>query len=87
MLGMPHPNPVGTVAPADVEEVPPPAEVPTVQQQLLTVNDVCRELGITRSTWDKWRAKRIGPPVVCLPNRSLRVRAGDLTAWIEGCLR
>lgn len=50
---------------------------------LLDVAAVCAELGVTRSTWDKWRARRVGPKTVTLPNGSLRVRRSDLDVWLE----
>jgi predicted DNA-binding transcriptional regulator AlpA len=53
-------------------------------EALLSVDDVCRALELPRSTWDKWRAKRVGPRVIKLPNGSLRVRPSDLAAWLEG---
>ena len=49
---------------------------------LLTVREVCEELGITSSTWDKWRARRVGPPTIVLPNGSLRVRRTELEHWL-----
>lgn len=49
---------------------------------LLTVREVCEELGITSSTWDKWRARRVGPPTIVLPNGSLRVRRSELEHWL-----
>ncbi|NDL60837.1 helix-turn-helix transcriptional regulator [Phytoactinopolyspora mesophila] len=49
----------------------------------LTVADICEELGISRSTFYEWRAKKTAPPCIKLPNGELRVRAADLDAWIE----
>ena len=41
-------------------------------------------LGVTRSTWNKWRGRGDTPRVVKLPNGSLRIRECDLAAWVEG---
>ncbi|WP_447645179.1 helix-turn-helix transcriptional regulator [Nocardioides zeae] len=49
----------------------------------LTVNDVCEELGISRSTFYDWRAGGKAPRCIKLPNGGLRVRRTDLEAWIE----
>jgi predicted DNA-binding transcriptional regulator AlpA len=59
-------------------------KVGTVQgmEALLTVAEVCDELKISRSTWDKWRARRLGPVAVRLPNGELRVRRSELDSWL-----
>lgn len=49
---------------------------------LLTLAEVCDELQVSRSTFYEWRAKRIGPKVVKLPNGQLRVRRSDLDKWL-----
>ncbi len=49
----------------------------------LTVDEVCTELRIARSTWEKWRQKNAGPKVVKLPNGQLRIRRDWLDAWIN----
>lgn len=50
---------------------------------LLTVDEVCARLRIARSTWEKWRARRICPRVIRLPNGSTRVRESDLEVWVR----
>ncbi|GAA3254405.1 helix-turn-helix transcriptional regulator [Dactylosporangium siamense] len=50
---------------------------------LLTIPDVCAELGVSRSTFYDWRAKRKAPPCVKLPNGDLRVRRAELDRWLE----
>ena len=52
-------------------------------EQLMTVEQVCLYLGVSRDTWDKWRSKGTGPKARRLPNGSLRVREEDLAAWFE----
>lgn len=56
---------------------------PTVDgMALLTVPEVCAELGVSRSTWEKWRARRVGPAVIKLPNGELRIRQAELESWL-----
>lgn len=49
----------------------------------MTVPEVCEELGVARSTWEKWRARRVAPPAIVLPNGSLRVRRNELEDWLQ----
>ncbi|WP_201301331.1 helix-turn-helix transcriptional regulator [Nocardiopsis sp. FR6] len=50
----------------------------------LTVDDICAELGVSRSTFHDWRAKRRAPKCTKLPNGSLRVRRSDYDRWLKG---
>ncbi|MER6782710.1 MULTISPECIES: helix-turn-helix domain-containing protein [unclassified Streptomyces] len=52
---------------------------------MLTVPQVCEELGISRSTFYDWRLKRRAPRCIKLPNGELRVRRGDLDIWLNDC--
>lgn len=49
----------------------------------LTVTEICRDLGISRSTFDDWRAKRCAPKCIRLPNGALRIRRADYQAWLD----
>ncbi|WP_080644912.1 helix-turn-helix domain-containing protein [Salinispora pacifica] len=49
----------------------------------LTVDDVCVDLGITRSTFYDWRTKRKGPRARKLPNGEVRIERCDYEAWLE----
>lgn len=51
----------------------------------LTVDDVCAELQIARSTFYDWRAKGRGPLCIRLPNGALRVRRSDFENWLSDC--
>ncbi|MGE9697823.1 helix-turn-helix transcriptional regulator [Streptomyces sp. CH6] len=51
----------------------------------LTVDDVCDELGIARSTFYDWRQKGRGPRCIRLPNGSLRIRRSDFENWLSDC--
>ena len=50
---------------------------------MLTVEQVCAELSVARSTFYDWRAKHRGPKCIRLPNGQLRIRRRDLTDWLE----
>lgn len=50
----------------------------------LTVDEVCLELKISRSTFYEWRQKRRGPRCIRLPNGALRVRRRDFDDWLAG---
>ncbi|MER7365338.1 helix-turn-helix transcriptional regulator [Nonomuraea wenchangensis] len=49
----------------------------------LTVEEVCAELKIARSTFYDWRAKRRGPRCITLANRELRIRRSELDRWLN----
>lgn len=57
----------------------------TRKRGMLTVPEVCDELGVSRSTFYDWRQKRRAPRCIKLPNGDLRVRRGDLEAWLNDC--
>ena len=46
--------------------------------RLLRLEEVFVMLGVARSTWDRWRSCGLTPPLVALPNGSLRVWESDL---------
>ena len=54
-----------------------------MSRTLLTVDQVVDHLQISRSTWDKWRAKGVAPLVITLPNGQLRVDEVDLNLWLD----
>ncbi|MEU3073901.1 helix-turn-helix transcriptional regulator [Streptomyces laurentii] len=49
---------------------------------MLTVPELCDELGISRSTFYEWRQKQRAPRCIKLPNGDLRVRRSDLDLWL-----
>ncbi|MBB2742880.1 UNVERIFIED_ORG: excisionase family DNA binding protein [Microbispora rosea subsp. rosea] len=50
----------------------------------LTVDEVCRELRVSRRAWDRWRAAGSGPKAVRLAgNGPIRVRRDWLDSWLE----
>lgn len=51
----------------------------------LTVDELCAELRVSRSTFYDWRQKGRAPRCVKLPNGSLRIRRSDLENWLTDC--
>jgi predicted DNA-binding transcriptional regulator AlpA len=49
----------------------------------LSLVEVCEDLGISRSTFYDWRAKRKAPPCFKLPNGDLRIRRADYERWLS----
>lgn len=49
----------------------------------MTVAEFCDELGISRSTFDDWRAKSRLPRCIRLPNGSLRIKRTDFDNWLD----
>lgn len=55
----------------------PSTEVTNPHEQLTVA-----ELKVSRSTFYDWRAKRLSPMCIRLPNGALRIRRADLDAWL-----
>lgn len=53
---------------------------PVVEQ--LTVDQVCAELQVARSTFYQWRQVGKAPKCLRLPNGAIRIRRDDLDAWL-----
>jgi predicted DNA-binding transcriptional regulator AlpA len=66
-----------------VKRLPAGPAAPARSRDLLTVAEVCGELQIAQSTFDEWRTKGTGPRCIKLPNSQLRIRRGDLSAWLD----
>ena len=49
----------------------------------MTVEEVMEELGITRRTWQQWRARRCTPVASRLPNGELRMRRSAYNEWLD----
>jgi excisionase family DNA binding protein len=54
-----------------------------VARARLTVQDLCAELDISRSTFYEWRAKGRAPRCIKLPNGEIRIRRTDLERWLD----
>ncbi|GAA4795894.1 helix-turn-helix domain-containing protein [Actinomycetospora chlora] len=63
------------------------ARVPAPRRPVekLTVEQVCDELQVARSTFYQWRQLGKAPKCIRLPNGAIRVRRADLDAWLDGC--
>jgi predicted DNA-binding transcriptional regulator AlpA len=49
----------------------------------MTYEEVLAEVGVTRSTMDKWRVTGRGPKFKKLPNGKLRARRADVEQWLD----
>jgi len=49
----------------------------------MTMTEVLTELGVARSTMDRWRAHGVGPSFKRLPNGQLRLRRRDFEQWLD----
>lgn len=48
----------------------------------LTVDQVCAELQIARSTFYQWRQVGKAPRCARLPNGAIRIRRDDMDSWL-----
>ena len=48
----------------------------------LTVDQLCAELQVARSTFYQWRQVGKAPRCIRLPNGAIRIRRDDLDAWL-----
>ncbi|WP_224389268.1 AlpA family transcriptional regulator [Pseudonocardia sp. ICBG1293] len=55
---------------------------PVAGTEQLTVEQLCAELQVARSTFYQWRQLGRGPRCVRLPNGAIRVCRADLDAWL-----
>ncbi|WP_372407733.1 helix-turn-helix transcriptional regulator [Streptomyces luteireticuli] len=55
----------------------------TRDREKLTLDEVCEELKISRSTFYDWRRKNRAPRCIKLPNGDLRVRRSALDHWLD----
>ena len=53
------------------------------RDERLTVAEVCAELGVARSTFYEWRAKKRAPRCIKLPNGDLRIRRAEFDRWLD----
>ena len=49
----------------------------------LTIDEVCADLGIARSTFYDWRAKKRAPRCIKLPNGDIRIRRTEYERWLS----
>ena len=63
-------------------EISPQRRVAATRKQL-KIEDVCNELGISRSTFYEWRSKGRAPRCLKLPNGEIRIRVADYERWLD----
>jgi excisionase family DNA binding protein len=49
----------------------------------LTIAQLCKELGVSRSTFYEWRAKGRAPRCIKLPNGQIRIRRAEFERWLD----
>ncbi|WP_306371626.1 AlpA family transcriptional regulator [Nocardiopsis sp. CC223A] len=49
----------------------------------LSVDDICADLDVAKSTFHDWRAKGRAPRCTKLPNGALRIRRQDYEEWLQ----
>lgn len=69
---------------------PPPSGRPNGYQTAsarrnLKLPEVLDELGMSRAAFYRLRARGQAPKCIKLPNGQLRIRRGDLDAWLNSC--
>jgi predicted DNA-binding transcriptional regulator AlpA len=53
------------------------------KERHLTIEDVCEDLDIARSTFYDWRAKKRAPRSIKLPNGDIRIRRDEYERWLD----
>ncbi|GGU71365.1 helix-turn-helix transcriptional regulator [Streptomyces nigra] len=53
------------------------------RDEMLTIPQVVKEIGVPRATFYRWRQLKKGPKAIKLPNGAVRIRRSDLERWIE----
>ncbi|MEY9934171.1 excisionase family DNA binding protein [Catenulispora sp. GP43] len=59
----------------------------TASDELLSIAEVCDELGVSRATFYRWRAHRKGPESLRLPNGTVRIRRSALEQFLTACAK
>jgi len=49
----------------------------------LTIEEVCDRLQVSRSTYEKWRARGVAPRARRMPNGRVLTKATDVEQWLE----
>jgi len=57
---------------------------PVYTDELLTVAEMCDELGgVSRRTFYRWRELGVGPHCLKIPNGELRAWRSDFASWLD----
>ncbi len=54
------------------------------REHLITLNELLEIVGVSRSTFEKWRSKSMAPRTYKLPSGGLRFKLSDVEDWLEG---
>lgn len=57
--------------------------MPRANAKKITVDYICEDLGINRSTFYDWRTKGRAPKCMKLPNGDLRIYLSDYEKWLN----
>jgi predicted DNA-binding transcriptional regulator AlpA len=49
----------------------------------MSIDEVCADLDIARSTFYEWRAKKRAPRCLKLPNGDIRIRRDEYERWLD----
>jgi excisionase family DNA binding protein len=60
-----------------------PAQRHLANRKRMTIDELCDDLGISRSTFYDWRAKGRAPRCIKLPNGQIRIRVADYERWLD----
>jgi predicted DNA-binding transcriptional regulator AlpA len=52
-------------------------------EEMISVAEICKALGISTRTFYEWRAKGLAPECIKLPNGSLRVEPAEYDRWLK----
>jgi predicted DNA-binding transcriptional regulator AlpA len=52
-------------------------------EEMISVAEICKALGISARTFYEWRAKGLAPECHKLPNGSLRVEPDEYARWLK----
>lgn len=53
-----------------------------VDDEFLTIPEMCKILKISRATFYRLRTDGVAPPVMTVGKRSMRARRADFDAWV-----
>ncbi len=56
----------------------------TSRGRMVTVQEFCDALGVSRSTFYDWRAKGRALRCLKLPNGEIRIRRTEVESWLDG---
>lgn len=55
----------------------------TTRDELLSIEEVCDRLKVSRSTYNTWRSHHVAPPARRMPNGRVFTYTSELELWLE----